>query len=79
MIEIEKNKNGKCLVASVFILPNDDELIKRPFAYWHTRLKVRTGGDEWECKIGLLRRKVGRKKFVKISLGEQNGEGGRGE
>ena len=38
MIEIEKNKNGKCLVISVFILPDDDELIKRPFAYWHTRV-----------------------------------------
>ena len=32
MIEIEKNKNGKCLVISVFMLPDDDELIKRPFA-----------------------------------------------
>ena len=37
MIEIEKNKNGKCLVISVFTLPDDDELIKRPFIYWHTR------------------------------------------
>ena len=26
MIEIEKNKNGKCLVISVFTLPDDDEL-----------------------------------------------------
>ena len=31
MIEIEKNKIGKCLVISVFTLPDDDELIKRPF------------------------------------------------
>ena len=42
MIEIEKNKNGKCLVISVFILPDDDELIKRPFAYWHTRMEYHT-------------------------------------
>jgi len=33
MTEIEKNKNGKCLVISDFILPDDDELIRRPFAY----------------------------------------------
>ena len=39
MIEIEKNKNGKCLVISVFTLPDDDELIKRPFIYWHTRME----------------------------------------
>ena len=38
MIEIEKNKNGKCFVISVFILPDNYELIKRPFAYWHTRM-----------------------------------------
>jgi len=33
MTEIEKNENSKCLVISVFIFPDDDELIKRPFAY----------------------------------------------
>jgi len=33
MIEIEKKKDGKCLVISVFTLPDDDELIKRPFIY----------------------------------------------
>ena len=33
MIEIEKNKNGKYFVIKVFILPDDDELIKKPFAY----------------------------------------------
>ena len=33
MIEIEKYKNGKYYVISVFLLPNDDELIKRPFIY----------------------------------------------
>ena len=33
MFEIDKDKNGKCLVIGVFILPNDDELIRRPFAY----------------------------------------------
>ena len=26
-------KNGKCFVISDFILPDDDELIRRPFAY----------------------------------------------
>ena len=31
--EIEKNKNGKCFVITDFILPDDDELIRRPFAY----------------------------------------------
>ena len=42
MTEIEKNKNGKCLVISDFILPDDDELIRRPFAYWHTQIHQST-------------------------------------
>ena len=37
MIETEKYKNGKCFVIYVLILPDHDELIKRTFAYWHTR------------------------------------------
>ena len=31
--EIEKNKNGKCFVIIVFILPYNDGLFRRPFAY----------------------------------------------
>ena len=34
MIEIEKNNNGKCLVISVFILPDDDKLFKKAGHYF---------------------------------------------
>ena len=36
MDEIEKNKNGFRICPLTF--PDDDEQIKRPFIYWHTRM-----------------------------------------
>ena len=33
MNEIWKKKNGKCLRINVQTLPDDDDLIKKPFAY----------------------------------------------
>ena len=50
MIKIENNKNCKYLVISVFVLPDNDELIKRSFAYWHTRMEHRRRikiPDQW--------------------------------
>ena len=38
MNEIWKKKNGEYLRINVSTIPDDDYLIKRPFAYWHTRL-----------------------------------------
>ena len=33
MTENKKDKNGKCFIISDFMFPDDDELIRRPFAY----------------------------------------------
>ena len=38
MNEIWKKKNGKYLRINIPTIPDNDHLIKKPFAYWHTRM-----------------------------------------
>ena len=71
MIEIWKNKDGKCLEISVFILPDDDELIKRPFAYWHTRMQHRYKMEilmEQQCFSRSIRR------FLRFDIWERKSD-----